>query len=218
MPTNSSDLDLVRRTQQGDCEAFNLLVKKYQPKVRRLIGRFIADSAEVEDLSQESFIKAYRAIGQFQGKSAFYTWLYKIAANTAKNHLITRRKKRHGTIDLPLESEVFESEHPTAFVADYQSPEALLISQEIAQSVQKALNRLSDELRTAIELREFEGLAYEDIAKKMNVPIGTVRSRIFRAREAIAAELNKILPNNGKKRWWFLAIFHGKLFVFLKIF
>lgn len=201
MPTNSPDLDLVRRTQQGDCEAFNLLVKKYQPKVRRLIGRFIADSAEVEDLSQEAFIKAYRAIAQFQGKSAFYTWLYKIAVNTAKNHLITRRKKRHGTIDLPLEVEKDEKEHAAAFVADFQSPEDLLISQEIANTVQKALNKLSDELRLAIELREFEGLAYEEIAKQLNIPIGTVRSRIFRARESIATDLKKALATTGKKRW-----------------
>ena len=201
MPTNSPDLDLVRRTQQGDCEAFNLLVKKYQPKVRRLIGRFIADSAEVEDLSQEAFIKAYRAIAQFQGKSAFYTWLYKIAVNTAKNHLITRRKKRHGTIDLPLEVEKDEKEQAAAFVADFQSPEDLLISQEIAKTVQKALNKLSDELRQAIELREFEGLAYDEIAKQLNIPIGTVRSRIFRARESIATDLKKALATTGKKRW-----------------
>ena len=201
MPTNSPDLDLVRRTQQGDCEAFNLLVKKYQPKVRRLIGRFIADSAEVEDLSQEAFIKAYRAIAQFQGKSAFYTWLYKIAVNTAKNHLITRRKKRHGTIDLPLEVEKDEKEQAAAFVADFQSPEDLLISQEIAKTVQKALNKLSDELRLAIELREFEGLAYDEIAKQLNIPIGTVRSRIFRARESIATDLKKALATTGKKRW-----------------
>lgn len=200
MPTNFPDLDLVRRTQKGDCEAFNLLVKKYQPKVRRLIGRFITDTAEVEDLSQEAFIKAYRAIHQFRADSAFYTWLYKIAVNTAKNHLVTKRKKRLGT-DTALEIETAERDHSAAFITDNQSPESLLISQEIAASVQKALTNLSDELRTAIELREFEGLSYDDIAQKLGIPIGTVRSRIFRAREAIATELKNVLEPSKNKRW-----------------
>ena len=198
MPT-SADLDLVRRTQKGDCEAFNLLVQKYQPKVRRLIGRFVADAAEVEDLSQDAFIKAYRAINQFRGDSAFYTWLYKIAVNTAKNYLLTKRKKRLS--DSPVDFEAAERDQNAVFLTDNQSPEALLFSKEIAETVQKALANLSAELRAAIELREFEGLAYEEIAEKMQVPVGTVRSRLFRAREAIAAQLKNLLDNNGKKRW-----------------
>ena len=198
MPT-SADLDLVRRTQKGDCEAFNLLVQKYQPKVRRLIGRFVADAAEVEDLSQDAFIKAYRAINQFRGDSAFYTWLYKIAVNTAKNYLLTKRKKRLS--DSPVDFEAAERDQSAVFLTDNQSPEALLFSKEIAETVQKALVNLSAELRAAIELREFEGLSYEEIAEKMQVPVGTVRSRLFRAREAIAGQLKNLLDNKGKKRW-----------------
>lgn len=200
MLTNFPDMDLVSRAKNGDCEAFNLLVRKYQPKVRRLIGRFVADSAEVEDLSQEAFIKAYRAIAQFQGKSAFYTWLYKIAVNTAKNHLLMRRKKPLRP-DVVVEIQSAEREHSADFVTDNQSPESLWVSHEIAKAVQKALSNLSSELRMAIELREFEGLSYDEIAQKMKIPAGTVRSRIFRARESIAAELKNLLDVGGKKRW-----------------
>lgn len=194
MPTTSEDLHYVQRAQSGDCEAFNVLVRKYQNKVRRLIGRFVADSSDVEDLTQESFIKAYRALQQFRGESAFYTWLYKISVNTAKHFLMAKKNKI-----------ISFEETETTELTDNQTPEALLMTQKMAQKVQNALDNLSPDLKTALELREFEGLSYEEIAQKMNCPIGTVRSRIFRARDLIANALKLYLDKqNPKKRWWFL--------------
>ncbi len=181
----------VRRAQQGDCEAFNVLVQKYQNKVRRLIARWVKDDFEAEDLAQESFLKAYRALNQFRGDSAFYTWLYKIAVNTAKHHLTHPSRQK---------VVFWEEEENKEKGEDNHSPESVLMEKEIARTVQKALDSLSPELKEALEWRELEGLSYEEIAQKMHCPIGTVRSRIFRAREIIARYLKPLIPPSHK-RW-----------------
>jgi RNA polymerase sigma-70 factor (ECF subfamily) len=184
------DQKLVARVQKGDKTAFDLLVRKYQQKVAKLIGRYIRDRREVEDVTQEAFIKAFRAIGGFRGESAFYTWLYRIAVNTAKNYLETLGRRPPGT---DVESESAELSESGAGLREQGTPERHLLTGEIAATVQRAIEALPEDLRSAITLREIEGLSYEEIAQVMDCPIGTVRSRIFRAREAIDKELKPLL-------------------------
>ncbi len=193
------DQALVERVQKGDKSAFELLVVKYHRKIIRLVSRLVRDSAEVEDVAQEAFIKAYRALPQFRGDSAFYTWLYRIAINTAKNHLATQGRRAPTSTEADAEeAETFaEAEQ----LRDINTPESMLISKQIAQTVNSAMEALPNELRTAITLREIEGLSYEEIAEAMGCPIGTVRSRIFRAREAIASRLKPLLDTPDGKRW-----------------
>lgn len=190
---------LVARAQQGDKRAFGLLVEKYQRKLGRLLSRMIRDQAEVEDVVQESFIKAYRALPSFRGDSAFYTWLYRIGINTAKNYLVSMGRRPQVLQDVEIEDvENFEGGDEMRSV---ETPETSLMTKEIAQTVNDAIAALPDELRTAITLRELEGLSYEDIALVMQCPIGTVRSRIFRARENISAKLKPLLDTPENKRW-----------------
>jgi RNA polymerase sigma-70 factor (ECF subfamily) len=195
------DIDqlLVERVQRGEKKAFELLVVKYQRKIIRLLSRLIRDGAEIEDVAQEAFIKAYRALPQFRGESAFYTWLYRIAINTAKNHLVAQGRQPTVT-DRPDDgdSETFDE---TDQLSDINTPESVLASRQIAETVNAAMLDLPEELRTAIQLREIEGMSYEEIAEAMNCPIGTVRSRIFRAREAIAQRLRPLLGTSKDKRW-----------------
>lgn len=182
MEQEVNDKVLVEQVRNGDKQAFNLLVAKYQFKIQNLVSRFIKDRSEQEDVTQEAFIKAYRAIGNFRGESAFYTWLYRIAVNTAKNHLVgTGRRPPAQDVDLD-ESSVIGM---VGGLTEMNSPEAILQNDELVVVIRNAIERLPDELRQAITLREFDGLSYEDIAEVMECPIGTVRSRIFRAREAI---------------------------------
>jgi RNA polymerase sigma-70 factor, ECF subfamily len=188
--TEVSDLALVRRVQRGDKSAFDALVLKHQHKVIKLVMRYVRDPATAEDVAQEAFIKAYRALGQFRGDSAFYTWLYRIAINTAKNTLLSRdRSPVAYQLDLqnPQESSAVQ-----ARLKDPDTPEGLLITEEIRATVNAAIETLPEELRTAIVLRELEGLSYEEIAATMDCPVGTVRSRIFRAREAIDRRLKEV--------------------------
>jgi RNA polymerase sigma-70 factor (ECF subfamily) len=193
------DQRLVERVQRGDKKAFELLVAKYQRKLNRLLSRFIRDSAEVEDVAQEAFIKAYRALPSFRGDSAFYTWLYRIAVNTAKNHLVAAgRRAPTSTQFNSEEAESFEEGHQLRHM---NTPEAELMSKQIAATVNKTMEELPEELRTAIAMREMEGMSYEDIAAAMNCPIGTVRSRIFRARETIAERIRPMLGTSKDKRW-----------------
>jgi RNA polymerase sigma-70 factor (ECF subfamily) len=193
------DQQLVARAQAGDKQAFGLLVSKYQRKLGRLLARFIRDPAEVEDVAQEAFVKAYRALPSFRGDSAFYTWLYRIGINTAKNYLVAMGRRAPTTTGFDSdEAEGFENGDQ---LRDINTPENVLASKEIGATVQKAMEDLPDDLRTAIELREIEGLSYEEIANIMNCPIGTVRSRIFRAREAIAAKLRPLLDTRKDRRW-----------------
>jgi len=194
-----SDQELVDRAKNGDLKAFDLLVLKYQRRVFRLISRVIKNNSEVEDVAQECFIKAFRAIHQFRGDSAFYTWLYRIAVNTAKNYLFSKGKR-------PIAlSELKKSEDSDSFdmldAVSNENPEGNMAGLQIAEAVNKAVKKLPDELSTAVILREMDGLSYEEIAEVMNCPIGTVRSRIFRAREAIAQELRPLLETQGNKRW-----------------
>ena len=193
------DRQLVERAQRGDKHAFELLVSKYQRKLSRLLSRFIKDSAEVEDVAQEAFIKAYRALPSFRGDSAFYTWLYRIGINTAKNYLVAmgRRAPTVTTFD----SDEAEGLEDGDQLRDINTPESMLMSKQIADTVNDAMTQLPEELRTAIQLREIEGLSYEEISVVMECPIGTVRSRIFRAREAIAERLRPLLDTQGDKRW-----------------
>lgn len=193
------DQQLVERAQRGDKHAFELLVIKYQRRLARLLSRFIRDAAEVEDVSQEAFIKAYRALPSFRGESAFYTWLYRIGINTAKNYLVAQgRRAPTVTMYDNEESEGFEGGEE---LRDLNTPENAMMSKQIAETVNSAVEDLPEELRTAITLREIEGLSYEDIAQIMNCPIGTVRSRIFRARDAISGKLRPLLDTQGDKRW-----------------
>lgn len=190
---------LVERAQHGDKHAFELLVSKYQRKLARLLSRFIRDPAEVEDVAQEAFIKAYRALPSFRGDSAFYTWLYRIGINTAKNYLVAMGRRAPTTTEFDTEeAENFEGGE---LLHDINTPESELLTKEIARTVNEAMEALPEELKTAIMLREIEGLSYEDIANIMNCPIGTVRSRIFRAREAIAARLRPLLETSEDRRW-----------------
>lgn len=177
-----TDQQLVARVQKGDKKAFDLLVLKYQHKIMSLISRYVRNSDEVQDVAQEAFIKAYRALPNFRGESAFYTWMYRIAINTAKNHLVARQR-RPPSVDIDIEdAEHFEGDFQ---LKDIENPENILFGNELKQVVEKAIQSLPDDLRTAVTLREFEHLSYEDIATAMDCPVGTVRSRIFRAREAI---------------------------------
>jgi RNA polymerase sigma-70 factor (ECF subfamily) len=192
MGENELDSALVERVQNGDKRAFDLLVRKYQHKVIGLISRYVSGYAECEDIAQETFVRAWRAIGSFRGDSAFYTWIYKIAVNTAKNHLVAMGR-RPPTGDIDAEDAVFI---PGAErMQDNATPERELMRQEIEQTVFRTVQSLPEELRTAITLREVEGLSYEDIAEAMACPIGTVRSRIFRAREAIDQKLRPLLSD-----------------------
>lgn len=193
------DQELVERAQKGDKRAFELLVLKYQRKLARLLSRMVRDPAEIEDITQESFIKAYRALPQFRGESAFYTWLYRIAVNTAKNYLVARGRRAPTTTEYNAEeAEGFED---AELLRDIATPDAVLQTKQIAAAVNKAVEALPEELRTAITLREIEGLSYEEIAQMMDCPIGTVRSRIFRAREAIAEKIRPMLGTGKDKRW-----------------
>lgn len=193
------DRQLVARAQSGDKRAFELLVEKYQRKLGRLLARFIRDPAEVEDVTQEAFIKAYRALPAFRGDSAFYTWLYRIGINTAKNYLMALGRRAPTSTEVEAEdAEGFEDGEQ---LRDINTPESLLLSAEIAQTVNATIDELPEELRTAIQLREIEGMSYEDIARIMDCPIGTVRSRIFRAREAIAERLRPLLDTRKDQRW-----------------
>ncbi len=199
MSEREADAVLVERVQRGDKHAFELLVVKYQRKILRLLSRFIRDPAEIEDVAQEAFIKAYRALPQFRGESAFYTWLYRIAINTAKNHLVASGRRPSSPSE--FETEDGETFDETDTLSDNNTPESVLASREIAQTVNIAIESLPEELRMAIVLREIEGMSYEDIAQAMDCPIGTVRSRIFRAREAIAAKLKPLLGTHDGRRW-----------------
>jgi RNA polymerase sigma-70 factor (ECF subfamily) len=199
MSERDADLVLVERVRQGDKRAFGLLVEKYRRKIGRLLSRMVRDPEEVEDIAQETFIKAYRALPQFRGDAAFYTWLYRIAVNTAKNHLATRNRSMPTVSDAVGDSEDGNDERFSA--TDINTPDAELLSKQIAYAVNEAVEALPDELRTAITLREIEGMSYEDIANFMGCPIGTVRSRIFRAREAIAVKLRPLLGTTDDKRW-----------------
>ena len=199
MDERELDQQLVERAQRGDKHAFELLVSKYQRKLARLLARFIRDPVEVEDVAQEAFIKAYRALPSFRGDSAFYTWLYRIGINTAKNYLVAMGRRAPTTTGVDTEdAESFEDGDQ---LRDINTPESMLMSAEIASTVNDTLEHLPEELRSAITLRELEGLSYEDIATIMNCPIGTVRSRIFRAREAIADRLRPLLDTPKDKRW-----------------
>jgi len=199
MSERDVDQQLVARAQQGDKRAFELLVEKYQRKLGRLLARFIRDPAEVEDVTQEAFIKAYRALPAFRGDSAFYTWLYRIGINTAKNYLMALGRRAPTSTEVEAEdAEGFEDGEQ---LRDINTPESVLLSKEIAQTVNATIEQLPEELRTAIQLREIEGMSYEDIARIMDCPIGTVRSRIFRAREAIAERLKPLLDTRKDQRW-----------------
>ncbi len=197
-----SDLILVERTVAGDNRAFDLLVIKYQRRIERLIGRMVRDAELVQDIAQETFIRAYRALHQFRGDAQFYTWLYRIAVNTAKKALVDMRRDplifestfKSGSDD----DETYRPEHE---LTTTETPEALLASREIAAVVNAAMEALPEDLRQAVTLREIEGLSYEEIAEAMSCPIGTVRSRIFRAREAISAKVRPLLDNQSGKRW-----------------
>ncbi|HYD55682.1 MAG TPA: RNA polymerase sigma factor RpoE [Burkholderiales bacterium] len=199
MSEREIDRQLVARAQGGDKQAFNLLVEKYQRKLARLLSRFIRDPAEVEDVTQEAFIKAYRALPAFRGDSAFYTWLYRIGINTAKNYLMAMGRRAPTSTE--VEAEEAEGFDEGEQLRDINTPESVLLTNEIAETVNKTIEQLPEELRTAIQMREIEGMSYEDIAKAMDCPIGTVRSRIFRAREAIAEQLRPLLGTTKDKRW-----------------
>jgi len=202
MADADADALLVDRVKHGDVRAFEMLVVKYQRRIERLIGRMVRDVDLVQDIAQESFIRAYRALPQFRGDSAFYTWLYRIAVNTAKKALVDLKRD-------PLVSESTlhageDGEEPSRaenVLTDGATPESLLASKEIAAAVNAAIEALSEDLRQAVTLREIEGLSYEEIAEVMNCPIGTVRSRIFRAREAIALRLRPLLDTSQGRRW-----------------
>ncbi len=184
------DKEFVARVQQGDKSAYNHLVRKYQHKIIQLVNRYVKDPSEAQDVTQEAFIKAYRALGNFRGDSAFYTWLYRIAINTAKNYLVSR-SRRHTEQEVDVQdAEQFEN---TPQLKGLDTPEQQLLNDEIIAAIKTAIDKLPEDMRTAILLREFEGMSYEDIALTMNCPVGTVRSRIFRAREAIDSKLQPLL-------------------------
>jgi len=192
-----SDLVLVRRVQKGEKAAFDLLVRKYQHRVLALVGRFVRNPEEAEDVAQEAFVKAYRALKNFRGDSAFYTWLYRIAVNTAKNHLVAQGRQ---VSIADVETEDAEQFASADGLREYDTPEGLLLTKEIAQHIDAALTALPEDLRIAVTLREFEGLSYDEIAQVMECPVGTVRSRIFRARVAIAKVLAPLLEQSDHER------------------
>ena len=190
---DEGDEALVARAQRGDKRAFEVLVLKYQHRIYTLVSRFVRDSDEVQDVVQEAFIKAYRALPSFRAESAFYTWLYRIAINTAKNYLVSRARRPQG-VDLDVEEAEFVESAEA--LRDNSSPESLLMTDELHAAVNSAIGRLPEDLRTALSLREFDGLSYEEIAEVMGCPVGTVRSRIFRAREAVDAEILPLVQGN----------------------
>lgn len=197
VPPQELDLELVRRVQRGDSAAFDLLVRKYQHRIVALIGRYIHDWSECQDVAQDTFIRAYRAIGNFRGDAQFYTWLHRIAVNTAKNHLVSQNR-RPPTDD--VDASDAEQYDGGSRLRDTDTPERELMRQELERTVMKAVEGLPEELRTAITLREVDGLSYEEIASRMDCPIGTVRSRIFRAREAIDTELRPLVDTQSATR------------------
>lgn len=185
-----TDQELVERVQKGDKAAFDLLVRKYQHKVIKLISRYVRDQSEVHDVAQEAFIKAYRALANFRGESAFYTWLYRIAINSAKNYLLSRgRQPVYTESEVTYDNDDFS---PISQQADTDTPENILLGDEVKNVVAQAIDRLPEDLRTAIILRELEGMSYDEIAQTMDCPVGTVRSRLFRAREFVDNELEKL--------------------------
>ncbi len=190
MSAAETDKQLVARVQKGDSRAFDVLVLKYQHKIFGLISRYVHDADEVQDVAQEAFIKAFRALPKFRGESAFYTWLYRIAINTAKNHLVSRSRRPPGT---DVDVDVAEYYEGGGALRDIENPENALFGAELKSVVEQAIGGLPDDLRTAVTLREFDGLSYEDIADIMDCPVGTVRSRIFRAREAIDSRVREQL-------------------------
>lgn len=198
-----SDRLLVERTVAGDQRAYELLVIKYQRRIQRLIGRMVRDVDLVEDIAQETFIRAYRALHQFRGDAQFYTWLYRIAVNTAKKALVDLKRSPLVTESALRGSDDDEDEtyRPQNELTSAETPESLLAAKEIAAAVNAAMDALPEDLRQAVTLREIEGLSYEEISEAMNCPIGTVRSRIFRAREAISARVKPMLENQAGKRW-----------------
>jgi len=199
---DNSDLLLVERTLAGDQHAFELLVVKYQRRIQRLIGRMVRDTDLVEDIAQETFIRAYRALHQFRGDAQFYTWLYRIAVNTAKKFLLELKRDPLVTqTTLQPDGEEDETSRPGNEPSTDETPESVLAASEIAQAVNAAMEALPEDLRQAVTLREIEGLSYEEIAAAMDCPIGTVRSRIFRAREAISARVRPLLEHQSGKRW-----------------
>ncbi|MDP1653100.1 MAG: RNA polymerase sigma factor RpoE [Rhodocyclaceae bacterium] len=199
MGEREADLVLVERVQAGDREAFGLLVSKYQRKLLRLVMRMVRDPHEAEDVAQEAFIKAYRALPNFRGDSAFYTWLYRIGVNTAKNWLVANGRR------MPTMSEIVDDDSEgmdnSLLLRDDETPDRVLMSRQIGATVNAAMDALPEDLRTAISLREIDGLSYEEISQVMDCPIGTVRSRIFRAREAIAVRLRPLLDTAPDRRW-----------------
>jgi RNA polymerase sigma-70 factor (ECF subfamily) len=202
MADADSDTLLVERVKRGDARAFEMLVVKYQRRIERLIARMVRDPDLVQDIAQETFIRAYRALPGFRGESAFYTWLYRIAVNTAKKALVDlKRDPVVAESSLMSGDESDETSRAETVLTDAETPEAVLASKEIAAAVNAAVENLSEDLRQAVTLREIEGLSYEEIAEVMNCPIGTVRSRIFRAREAIAARLRPLLDTRDGRRW-----------------
>ena len=197
VPPQELDLELVRRVQRGDSAAFDLLVRKYQHRIIALIGRYIHDWSECQDVAQDTFMRAYRALGNFRGDAQFYTWLHRIAVNTAKNHLVSQNR-RPPTDD--VDASDAEQYDGGSRLRDTDTPERELMRQELERTVMKAVEGLPEELRTAITLREVDGLSYEEIASRMDCPIGTVRSRIFRAREAIDTELRPLVDTQSATR------------------
>jgi RNA polymerase sigma-70 factor, ECF subfamily len=202
MTAPDADAPLIERVKRGDVRAFEMLVVKYQRRIERLIGRMVRDVDLVPDIAQETFIRAYRAIPQFRGDSAFYTWLYRIAVNTAKKALV--ELKRDPLVTESARASRDDDDEPSRAeneLSDGETPESVLASKQVASAVNSAIEALSEDLRQAITLREIEGLSYEEIAEMMNCPIGTVRSRIFRAREAIALRLRPLLDTREGERW-----------------
>jgi len=199
MSERDADLQLVRRVQQGDKRAFELLVGKYQRRITRLLSRMMRDPADIEDVAQEAFIKAYRALPNFRGDSAFYTWLYRIAINTAKNHFAAQGRRAPTVVANDIEDQ--ENSEDSVHLSDTATPDSLYQSKQVGLAVNRAIDQLPPDLRTAIVLRELEGLSYDEIAEAMSCPVGTVRSRIFRAREAIAQELRPLLETREDERW-----------------
>ena len=196
-----SDALLVERAVAGDHKAFEMLVIKYQRRIQRLIGRMVRDVDLVEDIAQETFIRAYRALAQFRGEAKFYTWLYRIAVNTAKKALMDLKRNPTVSENASKSDDDDETSRVENELTSSETPEAVLASKEIAQIINAAMEALPEELREAITLREIEGLSYEEISEAMDCPIGTVRSRIFRAREAISAKIKPLLENQTGKRW-----------------
>ena len=192
-PSAPTDQQLVKRVQAGDKRAFDLLVLKYQHKIISLVGRYVKDHHEAMDVSQEAFIKAYRALANFRGDSQFYTWLYRIAINTAKNHLVSKSRRPP---DVDVEANEYGDYGSADVMADVDTPENLMARDQLQDKVFATLEKLPEDLKTALTLREFEGMSYEEISQVMDCPVGTVRSRIFRARDAIDKEVAKLMDKN----------------------